>query len=381
MATALQDAPSRTDRSRCEDRSHGRGPSSSQPASPASPWRSWSAPTARRLGRSPGSSSWARRPRWWSWRSAGPRPAGAAARPCSRGCSRSPSPSASRPTGRRAGLYPSRWPAALLGVAGVVLVVGGTAVATRARRWWRRAGAGLAVVVAVAVVAFVVGPAVAATNVPRPAVGATPTSVGLAYEDVTLRTGDGVDLAAWYVPSSNRAAVVLLHGAGSTRSNVLDEAAVLAGAGFGVLVVDARGHGESAGARWTSGGTATPTSLPRPRTWRRGPTSTPSASAPSGCRWGARRPSAPAPPTSGSAPWWPRAPPAGPPPTTLGCPTGTASGAPSRSSSRGSGTGSPASSPARPSPRRSALGSGRLVRHALPARHCRCPGRRRSRRR
>ncbi|HMQ27494.1 MAG TPA: alpha/beta fold hydrolase, partial [Acidimicrobiales bacterium] len=43
------------------------------------------------------------------------------------------------------------------------------------------------------------------------------------------------------------AAVVLLHGAGSTRSNVLDEAAVLADAGFGVLMVDARGHGESGG--------------------------------------------------------------------------------------------------------------------------------------
>jgi dienelactone hydrolase len=62
-----------------------------------------------------------------------------------------------------------------------------------------------------------------------------------------LRTSDHVSLAAWYVPSRNRAAVVLLHGAGSTRSNVLDEAAVVAGAGFGVLMVDARGHGESGG--------------------------------------------------------------------------------------------------------------------------------------
>jgi pimeloyl-ACP methyl ester carboxylesterase len=41
--------------------------------------------------------------------------------------------------------------------------------------------------------------------------------------------------------------VVLLHGAGSTRSDVLDEAAVLAAAGFGVVMIDARGHGESGG--------------------------------------------------------------------------------------------------------------------------------------
>jgi pimeloyl-ACP methyl ester carboxylesterase len=56
-----------------------------------------------------------------------------------------------------------------------------------------------------------------------------------------------VVLAGWYVPSSNRAAVVLLHGAGSTRSDVLPEAAVLARHGFGVLLLDARGHGASGG--------------------------------------------------------------------------------------------------------------------------------------
>jgi uncharacterized protein len=140
-----------------------------------------------------------------------------------------------------------RLAAAILGCAGLTLALGGTAVATRERRWWRRLGAGFAMTVAVAAVAFVVGPTVAATNVPRPGIGATPASVGLEYADVTLRTADGVDLAAWYVPSTNRAAAVLLHGAGSTRSNVLDEAAVLAAAGFGVLMVDARGHGDSDG--------------------------------------------------------------------------------------------------------------------------------------
>ena len=62
-----------------------------------------------------------------------------------------------------------------------------------------------------------------------------------------MTTDDGVRLAGWYLPSRNRAAVVLLHGAGSTRSNVLDEAAVLARHGFGVLMIDARGHGDSGG--------------------------------------------------------------------------------------------------------------------------------------
>jgi pimeloyl-ACP methyl ester carboxylesterase len=54
-------------------------------------------------------------------------------------------------------------------------------------------------------------------------------------------------LSGWYVPGDHDAAVVLLHGAGSTRSAVLDHAAVLAAHGYGVLLFDARGHGDSAG--------------------------------------------------------------------------------------------------------------------------------------
>ncbi len=142
-------------------------------------------------------------------------------------------------------------PQALTGVvaliAGVALLVAGTVTRMRGRSRTRWVGGALGSVVIVGLVAFVVGPAVAATNVPRPATGATPGSRGLAYSSVAVRTADGVDLAGWYLPSSNGAAVVLLHGAGSTRSNVLDEAEVLARNGFGVLMIDARGHGESGG--------------------------------------------------------------------------------------------------------------------------------------
>ena len=49
------------------------------------------------------------------------------------------------------------------------------------------------------------------------------------------------------MPSSAGAAAVLLHGAGSTRSNVLDHAVVLGRAGYGLLLFDARGHGRSGG--------------------------------------------------------------------------------------------------------------------------------------
>ena len=75
----------------------------------------------------------------------------------------------------------------------------------------------------------------------------TPAARGLSYSDVTFGTSDGVRLSAWYVPSINHAAVVAVPGAGSTRTGTLDQAVVLARHGYGVLMVDPRGQGNSGG--------------------------------------------------------------------------------------------------------------------------------------
>jgi uncharacterized protein len=132
--------------------------------------------------------------------------------------------------------------------AGLVLVAGGTGTLLRATRPWWRIPIVVGLLVAAYAVVFILGVAVAATNVPRTAVDLdTPRAHGLAYEDVTFSTADDVALSGWYVPSRNGAAVVLLHGAGSTRSAVLAHAVVLADDGFGVLLYDARGHGRSQG--------------------------------------------------------------------------------------------------------------------------------------
>jgi pimeloyl-ACP methyl ester carboxylesterase len=136
---------------------------------------------------------------------------------------------------------------ALMIVSGGTLVVVGTADLLAGAHWWWRVAGGFAAVAVVAVTASMVTPAVVATNVVRPELGDAPATRGLDAETVTLTTSDGVEIAAWYVPSRNGAAVVLRHGAGSTRSDVLDQATVLAGAGYGVLMTDAQGHGESGG--------------------------------------------------------------------------------------------------------------------------------------
>lgn len=113
--------------------------------------------------------------------------------------------------------------------------------------WWKLASIPLALVLLL----FVLYPlpnALYATNVPRPAVGpATPADRGFAYLDAEFATSDGVTVSGWYLPSTNGAAVVLLHGASSTRSAVLEHAPVLARHGYGVLLFDARGHGRSGG--------------------------------------------------------------------------------------------------------------------------------------
>jgi dienelactone hydrolase len=76
----------------------------------------------------------------------------------------------------------------------------------------------------------------------------TPTEyAGLDYESVTLSSRDGLRIAGWYVPSKNRAAVVLSHGHSAHRAMTLPVAAMLAQEGYGVLMIDLRAHGESEG--------------------------------------------------------------------------------------------------------------------------------------
>jgi pimeloyl-ACP methyl ester carboxylesterase len=133
-------------------------------------------------------------------------------------------------------------------VTGLFLLIWGTGALVRAMPgWWRL----LAIPAAIVLLWFVLYPvtmAVFATNRPPGTLGpSTPARYGLTYKDVAFHTADGARLSAWYIPSRNGAAVVLLPGSGSTRTAVLGQAAVLARHGYGALLVDGRGHGRSSG--------------------------------------------------------------------------------------------------------------------------------------
>ena len=135
-------------------------------------------------------------------------------------------------------------------VAGLVLFVTGTTILVRlVHAWWRRLllrPAGIAIAV------FLIAPfamAVYATNIGRLPVGAgeSPADRSLAFEDVIFETEQGLTISAWYIPSQNGAVIITVHGAGKNRSTVMDEAEMLARHGYGVLMVDLEGFGESEG--------------------------------------------------------------------------------------------------------------------------------------
>jgi pimeloyl-ACP methyl ester carboxylesterase len=81
----------------------------------------------------------------------------------------------------------------------------------------------------------------------RPGVAAIGSGGIVGLEAVEFRDSAGLALRGWYAPSTNRAGVVLLHGAGGDRTSQLPEARQLASHGFGVLLFDWPGHGESDG--------------------------------------------------------------------------------------------------------------------------------------
>lgn len=83
---------------------------------------------------------------------------------------------------------------------------------------------------------------------PERALWTTPKSAGLSYEDVILRTNDGINIAAWYVPADNEQGVLLFcHGNAGNISHRLDSIRIFHGMNLSVLIFDYRGYGNSQG--------------------------------------------------------------------------------------------------------------------------------------
>jgi pimeloyl-ACP methyl ester carboxylesterase len=83
------------------------------------------------------------------------------------------------------------------------------------------------------------------THAPRWAIDES--ALGIPHREVRIATSDGRRLSAWYVPSTNGAAVLVSHGSGGSRARVMEEIRMLAHHGYGVLAFDLAGNGESEG--------------------------------------------------------------------------------------------------------------------------------------
>jgi fermentation-respiration switch protein FrsA (DUF1100 family) len=139
------------------------------------------------------------------------------------------------------------WTGLPLLAAGAVLIGVGARTLWRSRhrrgRWLLRRS--LVALVAIVVAYQLVVPvafALVATHRPREAVAETTLSPR-GHESVTLETSDGLRLAGWYVPSTNGAAILAFPG----RHGPIPHARLLARHGYGVLLLDMRGQGESEG--------------------------------------------------------------------------------------------------------------------------------------
>ena len=88
---------------------------------------------------------------------------------------------------------------------------------------------------------------------PRKLPVSTPARVGLAYSDVVLQTRDGLRLAAWSVPGPRPDALILIHGIGNNRDDLLPVARDLRARGYNLLLLELRAHGQSEGDTSTLG--------------------------------------------------------------------------------------------------------------------------------
>ncbi len=140
--------------------------------------------------------------------------------------------------------------------AGVVLVLSGPVTlwksrrsgGTRLRRYLRRALAtAVGALAAIVLAYFVVAPIAFSYGYTHIGRTGAPPELGVPHESLTIETSDGLELTASYVPSENRAAIVVFPGASAVK-----EARILWRSGYGVLLLDPRGQGGSQGdlVRW-----------------------------------------------------------------------------------------------------------------------------------
>jgi dipeptidyl aminopeptidase/acylaminoacyl peptidase len=86
------------------------------------------------------------------------------------------------------------------------------------------------------------------TYLPRYSLSTTPKDYNIPYQDISFKTKDGFLIKGWLIiKDKEKPVIILLHGLGANKSDVLDFAQFLYSASFNILMFDFRAHGESRG--------------------------------------------------------------------------------------------------------------------------------------
>lgn len=120
----------------------------------------------------------------------------------------------------------------------------GEGAAGPVRRWAIRVLVPPAFLLAVAFAFVPIGMAIVDIHSLHRSIGSPPDA---AYKTVSFTASDGVDLEGWYRPSQNGAAVLMISGGGGNRRSTIRHAEMLVRHGYGVLLYDPRGSGNSEG--------------------------------------------------------------------------------------------------------------------------------------
>lgn len=112
------------------------------------------------------------------------------------------------------------------------------------RRWAVRVAAVAVAAVVVQVGVVPIGVGIVKTHTYREPIGAPPDA---RFASVSFDSSDGLELSGWYAASRNGAAVLVVNTASGDRLGSVRHAELLVDHGYGVLLYDARGSGDSEG--------------------------------------------------------------------------------------------------------------------------------------
>jgi fermentation-respiration switch protein FrsA (DUF1100 family) len=90
-------------------------------------------------------------------------------------------------------------------------------------------------------------------DVPGRMLTMTPADVGMDYQDVSIKTTDGVKLHGWFVAGRSSPVLLFFHGNAGNISHRLDSIRQFRDLGLSVLIIDYRGYGQSEGRTTESG--------------------------------------------------------------------------------------------------------------------------------